>query len=53
MVVVWLFLAVPGVYLQFVTVVFPDHTQLLFLGLVSILYNNMSSLVMSNSDTHD
>ena len=30
MVVVWLFLAVPSVCLQFVVVVFPDHTHLLF-----------------------
>ena len=30
-IVVWLFLAVPWVYLQFVIVVFPDHTRLLFL----------------------
>ena len=30
MIVVWLFLVVPWVYLQFVIVVFPDHTQLLF-----------------------
>ena len=29
-VVVWLFLAVPRVCLQFVIVVFPDHTHLLF-----------------------
>ena len=29
--VVWLFLAVPLVYLRFVIVVFPDHTHLLFL----------------------
>ena len=28
-IVVWLFLAVPWVCLQFVTVVFPDHTHLL------------------------
>ena len=28
--VVWLFLAVPWVFLQFVIVVFPDHTHLLF-----------------------
>ena len=27
----WLFLAVPGGCLQFVIVVFPDHTHLLFL----------------------
>ena len=30
LVVVWLFLAVPCVCLQFVIVVFPDHTHLLF-----------------------
>ena len=30
-IVVWLFLAVPWVILQFVIVVFPDHTHLLFL----------------------
>ena len=31
-IVVWLFLAVPWVCLQFVIVVFPDHTRLLFLN---------------------
>ena len=30
MIVVWLFLGVPWVCLQFVIVVFPDHTHLLF-----------------------
>ena len=30
--VVWLFLMVPWVYLQFMIVVFPDHTHLLFLA---------------------
>ena len=30
-IVVWLYLAVPWVCLQFVIVVFPDHTFLLFL----------------------
>ena len=30
-IVVWLFLTVPRVCLQFVIVVFPDHTRLLFL----------------------
>ena len=30
MIVVWLFLAVPRVRLQFVIVVFSDHTQILF-----------------------
>ena len=29
-IVVWLFLAVPKVCLQFVMAVFPDHTHLLF-----------------------
>ena len=33
MMVVWLFLAVPWVCLQFVIVVFPDHTHLLFWNL--------------------
>ena len=32
MIVMGLFLPVPGVCLQFVIVVFPDHTQLLFLS---------------------
>ena len=32
-IVVWLFLAVPWVCLQFVIVVFPDHTLLLFLDI--------------------
>ena len=30
-IVVWLYLAVPCVCLQFVIVVFPDHTHLLFI----------------------
>ena len=33
-----LFLAVPGGCLQFVIVVFPDHTHLLFLLLLWIMY---------------
>ena len=32
-IVVWLFLTAPWVCLQFVIVVFPDHTHLLFLVL--------------------
>ena len=36
-IVVWLFLAVSRVCLQFVIVVFPDHTHLLFLILVIYL----------------
>ena len=31
-IVEWLFLAVPQVCLQFVKVIFPDHTYLLHLG---------------------
>ena len=34
-IVVWLFLPVPWVCLQFVIVVFPDHTRLLFLKIKS------------------
>ena len=34
--VVWLFIVVPRVYLQFVIVVFPDHTHLLFLVRVAL-----------------
>ena len=34
MIVVWLFLAVPWVCLQFVIVIFPTHTHLLFLGVI-------------------
>ena len=34
MLVVWLFLSVPWVCLQFVIVIFPDHTDLLFLGVI-------------------
>ena len=29
-IVVWLFLVVPWVYLQFMNLVFPDHTHFLF-----------------------
>ena len=44
MTVVWLFLAVPWGFLQFVIVVFPDHTHLLFLVFMprySIIRNNI------------
>ena len=34
MIVVWLFLVVPWVCLQFVIVIFPDHTHLLFWGVI-------------------
>ena len=36
-IVVWLFLPVPWVCLQFVIMVFPDHTHLLFFGLNKVL----------------
>ena len=36
-IVVWLFLAVPWVCLQFVVVMFPDYTRLLFFTLSIIL----------------
>ena len=35
-IVLWLFLAMPWVSLQFVIVVFPDHTQLLYLMLLCV-----------------
>ena len=35
LIVVWLFFTMPRVYLQFVIVVFPDHTHRLFLYLAS------------------
>ena len=31
-IVVWLFLTMPWIYMQFLIVVFPDHTHLLFLN---------------------
>ena len=37
-IVVWLFLAVPWICLQFVIVVFPDHTQLLFQNCFGFAY---------------
>ena len=36
LIVVWLFLAVPSVCLQFVIVIFPDHIYLLFLGVIRV-----------------
>ena len=43
-VVVWLFLAVPWVCLQFVNVVFPDHTNLLFLVIQGIKQLRLSNV---------
>ena len=37
-IVVWLFLAMPWVCLQFVIVVFPDHTHLLFISQLYMPY---------------
>ena len=37
-IVVWLFLAVPWICLLFAIVVFPDHTDLLFLGSLSLVW---------------
>ena len=42
-IVVWLFLAVPCVCLQFAIVVFPDHTHLLFYIIYLHYYINMSN----------
>ena len=41
MIVVWLFLAVPWVCLQFAIVVFPDHTHLLFLVEVYLVISRL------------
>ena len=41
LIVVWFFLAVPWVCLQFVIVVFPDHTQLLFLQALDLKSTNL------------
>ena len=48
--VVWLFLAVPWVCLQFLIVVFPDHAHLLFLTgkeaiVIWIVRSNLNRLV--------
>ena len=40
-IVVWLFLAKPQVCLQFVIVVFPDHTHLLFLKWTKVQCENL------------
>ena len=38
MIVVWLFLTMPLVCLQFVIVLFPDHTHLLFFEYIYVKY---------------
>ena len=40
----WLLLAVPRGCLQFVIVVFPDHTHLLFLHINNALYTNYENV---------
>ena len=40
LIVVWLFRALPWVCLQFVIVVFPDHSHLLFLEIMENLENH-------------
>ena len=45
-IVVWLFLTVPLVCLQFMIVVFPDHTHLLFLNYIGIkIFQNLTCLL--------
>ena len=46
-IVVWLFLAVPWVCLQFVIVVFPDHTHLLFLFRFDLVGNPEDKFICS------
>ena len=46
--VLWLFLTVPWVGLQYGIVVFPDHTHLLFY-FCFVMYNFVSILVMQSS----
>ena len=40
----WLFLAVPWGCLRFVIVVFPDHTHLLFLGIIQIIVTSLYTI---------
>ena len=52
-IVVWLELAVPWVCLQFVSVVFPDHTHLLFVMLMLYIQSDQVILqpLMEQLDT--
>ena len=47
--VVWLFLAAPWVYLRFVIVVFPDHTQY-FLKIIENIWDELNRCDMGYSD---
>ena len=42
LIVVWLFLSVPRVSLQFAIVIFPDHTHLLFFGVIHVNSDDFS-----------
>ena len=46
-IVVWLFLAVPWFCMQFVIVVFPDHTHLLFM-MNDIKLSQISNVIQSD-----
>ena len=48
-IIVWLFLAVPWVCLQFVIVVFPDHTHLLYFK-AFLKYMKQNTLALIGSD---
>ena len=48
MIVVWLFLVISRVCLQFVSVVFPDHTHILFLDFLwSMDLNACKSIILN------
>ena len=53
MIVVWLFLTMPWVCLQFVFMVFPDHTGLLFLMRNSIAANQTDLVLLDFSTAPD
>ena len=49
-IIVWLFLTVPWVCLQFVIVVFPDHTHILFFNDFRLFNDNFISDTTENDD---
>ena len=51
-IVVWLFLAVAWVCLQFVIVVFPDHTHLLFLKYLKSVRQCIIVFFLKKSSVH-
>ena len=46
MIAVWLFLAMQGVCLQFVIVIFPDHAHLLFLRKCNAQVSTLASVML-------